>query len=228
MVRLLCYVEGHTEQGWCGRVLRDHLAPFGVYVEGAILAANKRRHGEVTRGGGRHYQPMRNDLGRLLRQHHGKDVRFTTMFDLYALYADFPGMDEADRLKHLPYERVKKLEQAFAADVADPRFVPFIQLHEFEALLFCDPGTFAIYYENCERQMQALRDIAAQFASPELIDEGQHGAPSKRIEARFPDYPDAKPDAPIAIATMIDLSVIRGRCPHLSAWIESLEKLGST
>ena len=57
MVRLFFYVEGQTEQGWCATVLRDHLAPFGVFVEGAILAANKRRHGEVTRGGGRHYFP---------------------------------------------------------------------------------------------------------------------------------------------------------------------------
>jgi hypothetical protein len=228
MVRLFFYVEGQTEQGWCGTVLRDHLARFGVYVEGAILAANKRRHGEVTRGGGRHYLPMRNDLGRLLRQHHGKDVRFTTMFDLYALYADFPAMEEAVKLKHLPYERVKKLEQAFGADVADRRFIPFIQLHEFEAMLFCDPGAFAIYYENCAKQIQALRDIAAQFASPELIDEGPHGAPSKRIEAHFSDYRAAKPDAPIAIATVIDLAVIRARCPHFGGWIESLEKLGGS
>ena len=168
---------------------------------------------------------MKNDLGRLLRQHRGEDVRFTTMFDLYALYRDFPAMEEADKVKHLPYERVKKLEQAFAADIADTRFIAFIQLHEFEAMLFCDPTAFAIYYENCEKQIQALRDIAALVASPELIDEGQHSAPSKRIEAHFPDYPDAKPDAPIAIATMIDLTAIRTRCPHMSGWIETLERL---
>jgi hypothetical protein len=98
MVRLFFYVEGPTEQGWCSTVLREHLAPLGVYVEGAIPRASGRRHGVVARGGGRHYLPMKNDLARLLRQHRGKDVRFTTMFDLYALNRDFPGMDEADKL----------------------------------------------------------------------------------------------------------------------------------
>lgn len=225
MIRLYCYVEGQTEQGWCHDVLRRHLAPFEVYLEGAILAASSRNHGEIARGGGRHYAPMRNDLGRLLRQHRGEDVRFTTMFDLYALYTDFPLRQDADKLKHLPYERVRTLEQAFAADVGDRRFVPHVQLHEFETMLFCDPDAFAVYYENCEKQIQALREIADQFPSPELIDAGQHSAPSKRIAAQFPDYPDAKPDAPIAISSVIDLAVIRARCPHFDAWIRALEEL---
>jgi hypothetical protein len=225
MKRLICYVEGQTEQGWCHDVLRRHLAPFEVYLEGAVLAASSRRHGEVARGGGRNYLPMKNDLGRLLRQHRGPDVRFTTMFDLYALYSDFPGMQEADKLKHLPRKRVELLEQAFAADIGDGRLVPHVQLHEFETILLCDPAAFAIYYENCEKQIQALREVTAQFDSPELIDGGQHSAPSKRIAAQFPDYPDAKPDAPVAISTMIDLAVIRGRCPHFDAWITSLEQL---
>jgi hypothetical protein len=82
MVRLYFYVEGQTEQEYVHRVLRPHLAGFGVAVMGAVLAASGRRHGHVFRGGGRQYQPMRNDLGRLLRQDGHADARFTTMFDL--------------------------------------------------------------------------------------------------------------------------------------------------
>src|SRR5258708_31541284 len=78
MVRLYFYVEGQTEQGYVTRVLTPHLARFGVQVMGAVRAASGRRHGVVSRGGGKHYQPMRNDLGRLLRQESGADVRFTT------------------------------------------------------------------------------------------------------------------------------------------------------
>jgi hypothetical protein len=225
MKRLYCYVEGQTEQGWCHDVLRRHLAPFNVYLEGAVLAASGRRHGEIARGGGRNYLPMKNDLVRLLRQHRGPDVRFTTMFDLYALYSDFPGMQEAEKLKHLPAQRVRGLEQAFATDVGDTRFIPHVQLHEFETILLCDPGAFAVYYENCEKQIQALRDLVPEGTSPESIDGGQHSAPSKRIAVQFPDYPDAKPDAPVAIATTIDVAVIRTRCPHFDAWIRTLEQL---
>jgi hypothetical protein len=59
-----------------------------------------------------------------------------------------------------------------------------------------------------------------------LIDDGQHSAPSKRIRKQFPDYPAAKPVAPVSIATMIDLSTIRSKCPHFNQWLTALEKLG--
>ena len=66
MVRLYFYVEGQTEQEYVARVLRPHLANFGVWVMGSVLAASGRKHGHTSRGGGRRYQPMRKDLGNLL------------------------------------------------------------------------------------------------------------------------------------------------------------------
>jgi hypothetical protein len=77
MVRLYFYVEGQTEQGYVTRVLTPHLVRFGVQVMGAVRAASGRKHGHVSRGGGKRYQPMRNDLGNLLRQHKSTDTRFT-------------------------------------------------------------------------------------------------------------------------------------------------------
>ncbi len=100
MIRLYFYVEGQTEQSYVTRVLTPHLAGFGVHVMGAVRAASGRRHGHVYRGGGKRYQPMRHDLGNLLRQHHHTDERFTTMFDLYALHSGFPGWDEAEKQQH--------------------------------------------------------------------------------------------------------------------------------
>ena len=115
MVRLYFYVEGQTEQGYVTRVLRPHLEGLGVQVMGAVLAASGRRHGHISRGGGRRYEPMRRDLGNLLRQHKCADSRFTTMFDLYSLPSGFPSWDEAEKLRHIPHERVASLEKAFAA-----------------------------------------------------------------------------------------------------------------
>jgi hypothetical protein len=229
MIHLYMYVEGQTEQQYAETVLRDHLANHGVYVVGAILAATRRRHGVIWRGGGRHFLPMRNDLMRLLRQHRGPGVRFTTMFDLYALYSDFPGTGAANQQTHIPYERVKTLEKAFADEMNDARLVPYIQLHEFETLLYCQLEAFEIHYANCASQIDALaRDAGMLLATPELIDDGQQTAPSKRIAKQFPDYPDAKPDAPVAIATMIDLAIVRLKCPHFNEWLTTLETLGRT
>jgi len=226
MIRLYMYVEGQTEQQYAETVLREHLAGYGVSVEGAILAATSRRHRVIRRGGGRHFLPMRNDLNRLFREHYKPDVRFTTMFDLYALYSDFPGTEAASKQRHIPYERVKTLEQAFAREMNDGRLLPYIQLHEFETLLYCKLEAFEIHY--CRKQIDALtKDAGTLLATPELIDDGQDTAPSKRIAKQFPDYPDDKPRAPVEIATMIDVSVVRSKCPHFNDWLTALENLGS-
>jgi hypothetical protein len=228
MTRLYIYVEGQTEQQYAETVLRDHLSRFGVFVAGAILAATRRRHGIVRRGGGRHFLPARNDLARLFRQHRGSEVRFTTMFDFYSLYSDFPGTEEANKQEHIPHERVKTLEQAFAQEMQDHRLIPHIQLHEFETMLYCQLDAFEIHYADCRRQIDALaQDAGKLLATPELIDDGQHTAPSKRIEKQFSDYPHAKPEAPVAIATVIDLSLIRSKCPHFNEWLTRLEQLNS-
>lgn len=226
MMRLLFYVEGQTEKLYVDRVLKRHLAGFNVMVQGAILASTGKRHGVTHRGGGRHYAPMKKDLGNLLKQHRGDDVRFTTMFDLYKLYCDFPGTAEADKLQHSPRDRVRSLEAAFAGDMGDKRLIPHIQLFEFETILFCEPEAFANYYDNAAGKIAQLKEIAKKVASPELIDDGEHSAPSKRIAGVFPDYLDAKPDAPAVISQAISLEVVRKQCPHFHQWIEALESLG--
>jgi hypothetical protein len=229
MIRLYMYVEGQTEQQYAETVLRAHLARHDVFVAGAILAATKRRRGVIQRGGGRHFLPMRNDLSRLLREHKQSDVRFTTMFDLYALYTDFPGTDEANMQKHIPHERVKTLENALALEMNDARLVPYIQLYEFETILYCELDAFEIYYGPRRKELEALAaDAGNLLETPEMIDDGRESAPSKRIARQFPDYPDAKPRAPVDIATMIDLSVVRSKCPHFNKWLTALEKLGAT
>jgi hypothetical protein len=225
MIRLYFYVEGQTEQGYVSQVLRPHLASFGVQVMGSVLAASGKRHGIVSRGGGRRYQPMRNDLGRLLRQHHQPDVRFTTMFDLYALYTGFPGEDEAEKLRHDPYRRVHHLERAFYQNIGDRRFIPHLQLHEFETILLCDPEQFRLIYESCDRQVSELQQLIAEVRSPELINDGQATAPSWRIDRLFPGYRDAKTTIGVELAACVGLETVRQKCPHFADWLGTLESL---
>ena len=110
----------------------------------------------------------------------------------------------------------------------DARLIPHIQLFEFETILYCNLDAFEIHYASCRRQIDALKeDAGQQVFDPELIDDGQHTAPSKRIAKQFHDFPAAKPDAPVAIATMIDLATIRGQCPPFNLWLTRLEQLDS-
>lgn len=225
MLRLYLFAEGQTEQTFAGTVLGPHLSLHGVYVS-PVLVAHCRRKGKVHRGGGGKYIPMRDDIRRFLAQEKSGDVFFTTMIDLYAIPKEFPGLAEAEKLSHLPYERVAALESAFASDIADRRFVPYLQLHEYEAYLFSDPTCFRHFYGQHDQQIAALQAIADAHESPELIDGGSHTAPSKRIIAELPDYDGAKSVVGPQVAEWIGLETIRRRCPHFNEWVQKLEQLG--
>ena len=125
----------------------------------------------------------------------------------------------------MPVQRVEFLEQAFADDISDRRFLPYLQLHEYEAYLFSDPGWFGFFYDHRESQIANFQAIANSYATPELINDGEQTAPSKRILTQFPDY--AKAFTGPRMAELIGLDVIRAKCPHFNAWLTRLEKLGA-
>ncbi len=225
MPRLYLFAEGMTELTFADTVLRPHLAQSGVYLHHPILIAHARKKGRVHRGGGRKYLPMKNDILRFLAQEKGKDVYFTTMIDLYGISAEFPGLAEGEKFPHMPYKRVETLEQAFGKDISDIRFVPYIQLHEYEAYLFSDPTWFKFFYDQHGKAIDALKAIADGHETPEEINDGPHSAPSKRIIAQLPDYEGAKAAIGPQVAELIGLDVIRSKCPHFAAWVSRLEML---
>jgi hypothetical protein len=226
MARLYLFAEGKTELTFADLVLTSHLANHGVYLKHRIEVAHARKNHTTHRGGGRKFGPVKRDIERFLKQERGGDVFFTTMIDLYAIYSDFPGLNEAEKFRHDPRKRVELLEQSFASEVGDPRFIPYLQLHEFEALLFVDPSHFAKRYEKADRKIQELREIADKKESPELINDGQTTAPSKRIIDAFPTYKKDKSQIGPLVAKDIGLAAIRAKCPHFNAWLTRLESLG--
>ena len=227
MVRLHLFAEGQTEQTFANAVLKRHLANFGVYMHSPVLIAHARKKGKVHRGGGRNFAAMQNDINRFLKQEPGNEVFFTTMIDLYALHRDFPGGSEARKLRHDPYRWVETLERAWFDETSDSRFIPFLQLHEFEAYLFSGVPQFAFFFENANSEISALQRIVDDVHSPELIDDGQQTAPSKKIIAQFPQYNDLKTTVGPQMAERIGLETIRSKCPHFNAWVGRLEKLGT-
>ena len=167
MVRLYLFAEGQTEQTFADTVLKPHLANFQVYMHKPVLIAHARKKGKVHRGGGRNFKAMQNDINRFLRQESGDNVYFTTMIDLYGLHADFPGVEKADKLRNDPYRRVEVLECSWLAETGDRRFIPYIQLHEFEAYLFSDVSKFGFFFDNAGTQVLALKKTVDDARSPE-------------------------------------------------------------
>ena len=227
MPRLHMFVEGTTEQVFADTVLKPHLANHEVYLHKPVLVAHARRKGRIHRGGGRRFRPMQSDIERRLKEDSAAGVYFTTMIDLYAIHSDFPNRDDAEKVRFDPYERVVSLERSWAEETADHRFIPFIQVHEYEAFLFVDVSKFAEFFDNPGRRIAELQKVADSVDSPELIDDGQHTAPSKRIIAQFPTYDSLKTSVGPQMAATIGLPAIRSKCPHFDRWLCRLEQLGA-
>ena len=228
MARLYLFAEGRTEQTFADTVLKPHLAEYGVFMHGPILIAHAHKKHRTHRGGGRNFRAMQSDIARFRKQDSAKDAFFTSMIDLYALHKGFPGAGEAERYQNAPYRRVEALEESWAKETNDLRFIPHIQLHEYEAYLFSDISILSRYYEGQERAIEKLAEVADGLDSPELIDDGPGTAPSKRIIGHLPRYESDKSTVGVQqAAERIGLPRIRRRCPHFDKWIDRLQKLAA-
>jgi hypothetical protein len=215
LIRLHLVVEGQTEETFVRDILVPEFAPHGILADVHRITTSKR-----GRGGFLRYQHLRRDLTLWMKQDHHPDSWFSTMVDLYRLPGEFPGLEECRRFRD-PIERACYLEKCLGSDLAHPRFVPYIQVHEFEALLFSDPACFAIAFPNSKNAIGKLAGIRQAFPTPEYIDDGERTSPAKRICAVLPGY--VKPVSGPIIARKIGLAALCRECTHFSAWIEALK-----
>ncbi|MGL4943460.1 MAG: DUF4276 family protein [Thermoguttaceae bacterium] len=224
MIHLHITAEGQTEQNFANKVLAEHLAQFQVVADArSVLTSKDKRAGCVYRGGLLDYQRAKQDILTWMKHDNRPECRFTTMFDLYALPDDFPGFADAARQRN-PYDRVRILEEAFAKDINDPRFIPYIQLHEFEALILAAPQHLDWeYIDHATPIANLIRIVGDQ--NPELINDGAATAPSKRILKEIPEY--SKATAGVAVAQHIGLATLRKQCQHFCDWLSLLEQLAS-
>ena len=228
MSRLLLHVEGQTEETFVNDVLALHLCDRGFDSVRARLVGNARQRDR--RGGIRDWNAVRRDIANHLRE--DTEAFATTMVDYYGLPRSgrraWPGRARASTLPFA--ERADTVEGEILADISremgggfDPnRFVPYVMMHEFEALLFSDCVQFGrgIGRPDLAASFQGVRD---QFESPEEIDDSPETAPSKRVESLVAGY--QKPLSGILAALEIGLDAIRRECPHFAMWLSRLEAL---
>lgn len=225
MIRLNMIVEGQTEERFVHDVLEEHLAARNIFVAVRCVetSRDKKRH-KIYRGGMIDYRRAKNDILRWMKEDQRPEAWFTTMFDLYALPEDFPGHDEA-RKASTPQLRVVALETALQNQVNHLRFIPYLQLHEFEALLLADPTKFDWVFIEHSQAIARLVALAAPYATPEDINDNTTTAPSKHIIYEIPEYEFQKASAGPIIASKIGLQTLRQKCPHFDSWLTRLETL---
>ena len=224
-IHLHIITEGPTEQQFVLKVLAPHLAHYQVYADARCILTSRDKHaGRQSRGGLPNYIKAKNDIQTWLKEDSRTNCRFSTMFDFYALPNDFPDFTNAQK-KTDPYQKIDCLEAALAQDILDNRFIPYIQLHEFEALILADAQKLDWEYLEHER---AIANLVAMVGDtcPELINDGAETAPSKRILKQIPEYD--KVTAGWTVAEQIGLATLRQKCPHFNEWLTRLEQLGAT
>ncbi|HEY7545786.1 MAG TPA: DUF4276 family protein [Blastocatellia bacterium] len=222
-VRLNIIVEGQTEETFVRDMLRDHFAARQVYISARRVETGRdRRQGRIYRGGMTGYERAKRDIERWLNE--DQRAHLTTMFDLYGLPDDFPNLTAARRQSD-PYQKVRLIEEGMAADIRSRRFIPYVQLHEYEGLLFSRleaiDEVMSLYARS---KLNDLRGIRNQFNTPEEINDGATTAPSKRLIELYPSYD--KVAFGVLISKRIGLETIRQECPHFNEWMSRIESLG--
>lgn len=202
---LYVFCEGRTEQSFCNQVLRPHLFPeFDGHIH--TLPVGWKAHLGVK--GVSKNSPLKRYIAGTLKSRRQRQVYLTTMIDLYGLPADFPGKSKHVRDPGNPRLYAESLEESWRSDIGDGRFLPHLQLHEFESLLLVDPDAFALRFRDCANQIEQLKEMAAKFGHVEKINDSHDGAPSRRIAALFPEFPGRKATAGPDIAASIGLPAL--------------------
>ncbi len=226
ILNILC--EGPTEERFIKEVLKPYLFGCGIVIKSQLLYTSRKKGAQ---GGLINYQQAKNDLSMWMRSvaHRNSETHyFTTMFDLYALPSDFPGMFQYNGIDDA-YVKVEKIERAFATDINSPRFIPYIQLHEFEALMFCDITKLTNEYPNCSKEIESLGNVLVRYnGNPELINNSPATAPSKRIIAAIEGkqkYSYNKPRSGAVVTSAIGLPVLMQSCRHFREWIGNIQSI---
>ena len=221
-VRVLAFVEGQTEEKFTREIIAPELASRSVLVT-ATTPGRKR-----SQGGVQSWPRIRKELVRYLREYAGRFV--TMMFDYYGMPTNWPGRNVAAGLAH--EQKAATVEDAIAEDILSEmgnsfdsqRFIPYVQMHEFEALLFSDPVALGeVIPENSATPH--LQSIADGFSTPEEINDDPVSAPSKRI-LRISNQYQKVVHGNIA-AKRIGLNLMREKCPHFNEWLKKLERLAA-
>jgi hypothetical protein len=199
MTRLGISVEGATEREFVSRLLRPHLARFGLTVTAIDLRGNVSL----------------DKIGGVLPALLGGFDYVSTLYDFYG----FKGRAgrSIDQLEVAIGELVQLERRA--------RLTPYVQRYEFEALLFAVPQQAVTWLQGTAGQLAAMQDAVKRSGSPELVNDGVETSPSHRMKTLFAGY-DKKLHGP-EIAELAGLAAIRKECPRFDAWVAQLEGLGS-
>lgn len=222
MIRVHVICEGQTEEMFVNELLQPVFFAQGIHLVPALVGKPSRK------GGNFKFERLCMDVEKRLLG--DRTAYCTTFFDYYGLPQTFPGKDASPSNADIQI-KAEAVQEAMTRELVHQigqgpmrRFIPFVQMYEFEALLFSDPEAFARGVDQ-ERLQTKLAEIANMFESPEHINNSPMTAPSKRIEALIRGY--QKPLMGTLAALEVGLVTMRKKCVLFNSWLERLEQLST-
>ncbi len=197
MVRVVISVEGPTEERFVKAVLAPYLLAKGLFIQ------------PVSMGGNVSVDRIKHEIGKLI---HSFDY-VTTLYDFYGFK------------KKAADETKESLQNKISAGLSPQlrgKLIPYIQMYEFEALLFTSPEAIGLVF-NRDDLADWAQAILNQFnGNPEAVNDSVQTAPSKRFERHTPYRKTIHgPD----IARAIGIDKIRQSCAGFDGWLTRLEAL---
>ncbi|MCH7400414.1 DUF4276 family protein [Belliella kenyensis] len=212
-IYIIC--EGQTEEEFVNGILRPYFNTYQIYDVRPILMTTSKGH----KGGDVNYDRLKFNIDKLLGTE--QDILVTTFVDFFRLKGDFPKFKEALVIQN-KIQRVGFLEQALAETISHQRFVPYIQLHEFEGLLFAAKDGFEFLPDLKQSNLNKLLLAVEEKENPEELNDGELTAPSKRLEQLIPGFDKSKPFYGGLIAEVNTIDAVLDRCLRFKTWVETL------
>lgn len=214
MKRVIIICEGETEREFCKNVLAPHLIHHNIFIQAPLI---KRSMGGIVR-----WSIFKKEIETHLLE---PNVIVSSLIDYYGLYQkyNFPKWPESERIRD-KNSRMDFLENAMKEDVADAirhRFIPYLQLHEFEGLLFNDIQLF--YDQVPKAELVGIAELERTFAeynNPEMINNNRETSPSHRLKRIIKGY--NKPLYGHYFAQAIGIDQIRAKSPRFNQWVEKI------
>jgi hypothetical protein len=221
-VEVTVIVEGQTEEQFIKRVVAPRLHGLNVFLKPLLMKTSSD-----ARGGAITFERFIFNARNVLMSRPSSVL--SCFIDLYQLDTGFPDHAAAAALIDLD-ARVHCLNSALHKAVVErfeirpDRFIPHIQPHEFEGLLFSDVEALVRIEPLWSAKEQALSLVRATAQTPEHINNGFETKPSRRLEVLLqPTYKKTR-HGPLA-AHEIGLDAMEKECPHFKRWMDALRAL---
>ena len=218
MKRVIMICEGPTEQAFAKTNLQVPFIHKNIILQAPLIKA--------SRGGIVKWAKLKEQIEIHLKSE--PDAYVTTFIDYYGIYEkyEFPGWAAAHAIVDR-HARIGALEQAMLNDI-DPalqhRFMPYLQLHEFEGLLFNDIDVIYSQIPAADIVGKAeLEKTFADYANPEMINNNRETSPSHRLTRIIRGY--NKVVYGDILSEAIGLTRIRAKSPRFNSWITTIENL---